>query len=60
MSKLLCNVSKISGGENALNAPPGCAPGSMTIIVSSIATTALLLSGMQIVPSFEMLREHTC
>jgi len=25
MSKLLCNVLKISGGANA---PPGCAPGS--------------------------------
>jgi len=25
MSKLLCNVSKISGGANAPNAPPGSA-----------------------------------
>jgi len=47
MSKLLCNVLKISGGENAPNAPPGCAPGLFQHIVVTTRTSTLppLMSG---------------
>jgi len=32
MSKLLCNVLKISGGAYAPNSPPGCAPGVRPVL----------------------------
>jgi len=43
MSKLQCNVLKFSGGGNAPNSPPGCAPASEQSRCSASVEHAVLV-----------------